>query len=118
MSAAVVMWMEITFNLAYLAVVWTLVGVMARRLPNVAPEDARLAKLFIAAFGLLALGDTGHVGLRVWAYALGDLGGNLDREKVRQMCSRHRHRQEPYTTPEGFWRLSFLDEGGQDGEEE
>jgi len=74
MSAAVVMWMEITFNLAYLAVVWTLVGVMARRLPNVAPEDARLAKLFIAAFGLLALGDTGHVGLRVWAYALGDLG--------------------------------------------
>ena len=29
------------------------------------------------AFALLALGDTGHVGFRVWAYALGDLSARI-----------------------------------------
>lgn len=67
------MWMEISFNLAYLAVVWSLVIGMARRQQQIPPADRPLIRLFIWAFGLLALGDTGHVGFRVLAYALGGL---------------------------------------------
>lgn len=73
MTEAMRMWTEIVFNLAYLAVVWTLVGLMIGGRARVASADWSVARLFIAAFALLALGDTGHVGFRVWAYALGDL---------------------------------------------
>jgi hypothetical protein len=69
------MWTEISFNILYLIVVWGLVLAMLRRqsdLPT-AGTGHRLRRLFIGAFGLLALGDTGHVGFRVVAYALGDL---------------------------------------------
>ena len=38
-----------------------------------APENQRVAQLVRWAFALLALGDTGHVGFRVLAYAQGDL---------------------------------------------
>jgi hypothetical protein len=71
------MWVEISFNLAYLAVVWSLVIAMWHRRPLVAPEDRRVASLFLGAFALLALGDTGHVGFRVLAYALGGLESKL-----------------------------------------
>jgi hypothetical protein len=67
------MWMEITFNVAYLIAIWTLVIMMIVQRDRVASADWPVARLFIWAFGLLALGDTGHVGFRVWAYALGSL---------------------------------------------
>ncbi len=73
MSDTMRMWIEISFNVTYLVVVWGLVIAMARRAGDVAPEDRPVARLVKWAFALLALGDTGHVGFRVVAYALGDL---------------------------------------------
>jgi hypothetical protein len=67
------MWVEISFNLAYLVVIWGLVIAMWRNRSRVAQADRREADLFMWAFALLALGDTGHVGFRVLAYALGSL---------------------------------------------
>jgi hypothetical protein len=67
------MWTEIGFNTVYLITVWVLVAAMARRLPVVAAGDRPTARYVIWAFTLLALGDTGHVGFRVLAYALGNL---------------------------------------------
>jgi hypothetical protein len=77
MSEIVRMWMEITFNVAYLIVVWGLVVTMKRREWAVAPEDLRVARLVRWAFTLLALGDTGHVGFRVLAYAQGNLEATI-----------------------------------------
>ena len=77
MSEDVRMWVEISFNIAYLIVVWGLVITMLRRRSLVAAEDQRATQLVIWAFGLLALGDTGHVGFRVWAYALGSLESSV-----------------------------------------
>lgn len=73
MSESMRMWVEIIFNLSYLTVVWILVALMINRRANVAAADWPMALRVIAAFALLALGDTGHVGFRVVAYALGDL---------------------------------------------
>ncbi len=73
MSEALRMWVEIVFNILYLVVVWALVALMIAKRAQVAPGDWPVARLMIAAFALLALGDTGHVGFRVWAYALGSL---------------------------------------------
>ncbi len=70
-------WIEISFNLAYLAVIWGLVIAMSRRRPMVAAADRRAADLVLWAFALLALGDTGHVGFRVLAYAQGGLQTRL-----------------------------------------
>lgn len=71
------MWVEIGFNIAYLLVVWALVAIMFARRAGVAPGDAPVARRLLAAFVLLALGDTGHVGFRVLAYGLGGLGAQL-----------------------------------------
>jgi hypothetical protein len=71
------MWTEITFNVAYLVAVWGLVAAMVRRRSTVAPHDRTVAALVTWAFFLLALGDTGHVGFRVLAHALGDFGLSL-----------------------------------------
>jgi hypothetical protein len=71
------MWMEITFNLLYLVAVWVLVLAMLRWLPRTDPANRAVNRLFIAAFGLLALGDTGHVGFRVLAYSQGDLNATF-----------------------------------------
>jgi hypothetical protein len=76
MPESVRMWVEVVFNVTYLIIVWTLVAMMARRLPSVAPADRPVAVRFTWAFGLLALGDTGHVGFRVLAYALGGLAAH------------------------------------------
>lgn len=73
MSESMRMWVEVTFNVAYLVVVWGLVLVMIRRRAEVQSANWPLVRLFILAFGLLALGDTGHVGFRVLAYAQGSL---------------------------------------------
>ena len=71
------MWLEVSFNILYLIAVWILVVAMIRRQPQVPPGDQPLTKLFIWAFALLALGDTGHVGFRVLAYAQGDLESTI-----------------------------------------
>jgi hypothetical protein len=73
MTETMRMWTEISFNIAYLIVVWGLVIAMARGRFEVAPQDRRVATLVRWAFALLALGDTGHVGFRVVAYAQGDM---------------------------------------------
>lgn len=76
MSEAMRMWVEIGFNVAYLVAIWGLVIVMYRRRTEVAPTNRTLAALLTGAFALLALGDTGHVGFRVLAYAMGGLEGS------------------------------------------
>ena len=73
MSASASEWMEIIFDISYLVAVWTLVALMVRRFTRVPAANAPVAKRVIWAFALLALGDSGHVGFRVIAYALGNL---------------------------------------------
>jgi len=73
MSESAQMWMEIVFNIGYLVAIWWLVALMTRRKDWVASEDRILAERVRQMFFLLALGDTGHVGFRVLAYALGGL---------------------------------------------
>ncbi len=76
MSEAMRTLVEIVFNISYLIVVWSLVFMMARRQTHVQPDRLPLAKRVMWAFALLALGDTGHVGFRVLAYATGGLEAN------------------------------------------
>ena len=78
MNETAQMWMEISFNILYLVAVWWLVAAMLRRLPQVPTADQKIGRYFIWAFALLALGDTGHVGFRVLAYALGGLDATLN----------------------------------------
>ena len=73
MSESMRTWVEIIFNISYLAVIWSLVVGMRRRQKYVSATDAPVARPALWAFALLALGDTGHVGFRVLAYALGGL---------------------------------------------
>ena len=73
MSETLRMWVEVSFNIGYLLVVWGLVVAMLRRRASVPAADAPVARRILWAFALLALGDTGHVGLRVLAYGLGGL---------------------------------------------
>lgn len=73
MSDEMRIWTEVIFNVSYLLVIWALVIAMLRKYPAVPGENKRLSRLFILAFGLLALGDTGHVGFRVIAFASGSL---------------------------------------------
>jgi hypothetical protein len=75
-SAELRMYIEIGFNILYLVVVWTMTMIMTIRLKDVLGENYKIASLFRWAFFLLALGDTGHVGFRVAAYALGGLEQN------------------------------------------
>jgi hypothetical protein len=78
MSETARMWIEISFNFTYLIVVWGLVVTMILQRPTLAPENRRQASLVIWAFGLLALGDTGHVGFRVLAYSQGSLESTIN----------------------------------------
>jgi hypothetical protein len=71
MSESLRITVEIGFNVIYLIVVWAMVYLMIRRLPEVTSMNYPVANRFRWAFLLLALGDTGHVGFRVVAYALG-----------------------------------------------
>ena len=73
MSETTRMWVEIIFNISYLVVIWGLVIALLSRRGELSPDQRRLSDWITAAFALLALGDTGHVGFRVWAYALGGL---------------------------------------------
>lgn len=67
---------EVAFNMTYLVVVWSLVALMWRNRGRVAAADRPVANRVIAMFALLALGDAGHVGFRVIAYARGGLEAN------------------------------------------
>lgn len=78
MSEQMQMWVEIGFNVVYLLVVWGLVATMVRRREVVQASERRAARLVRWAFALLALGDTGHVGFRVAAYAMGGLETRVD----------------------------------------
>ena len=73
MSESTLIWFEVIFNVAYLIAIWGIVILMTVHRDRVAPQDRRVAALGRWAFLLLALGDTGHVGFRVWAYASGSL---------------------------------------------
>jgi hypothetical protein len=76
MSESMRMWVEVVFNLTYLLVVWGLVIAMLVRQPFIAAESRPIGVRLIAAFALLALGDSAHVGFRVLAYARGGLEAN------------------------------------------
>jgi len=76
MSEELRMFVEIGFNILYLIVVWTMNGVMSMQMDKVPQKDQKVANLFRWAFVLLAFGDTGHVGFRVAAYALGGIEKN------------------------------------------
>ena len=76
MSEGMRMWVEVIFNICYLLVVWGMVALMLMKQNQVAIENRNLAKGVMWAFALLALGDTGHVGFRVVAYARGGLEAN------------------------------------------
>lgn len=58
-------WFEIGFSLSYLVAIWVLVFLMLRRRGAVEPVNRRLTELITLMFGLLAFGDTGHVGFQV-----------------------------------------------------
>jgi hypothetical protein len=72
MSENFTIWTEIIFDLAYLIAVWTIVYLMFHN-RNQVREHQNVARLFRWMFFLLALGDSGHVGFRVVAYASGPL---------------------------------------------
>ena len=78
MSEEMRVWVEIAFNISYLVVVWSLVALMMVRRSQVAPVNRALAQRILWAFALLALGDTGHVGFRVVAYAQSGIGRAVD----------------------------------------
>ena len=68
--------MEISFNILYLVTIYVLVILMFVRRKNVEQANQKQTNRIFLAFFLLALGDTGHVGFRVIAYALGGLESN------------------------------------------
>ena len=73
MSESMRMWVEVIFNLGYLLAIYWLVWQMSRKQSQIPDGQKRITRPFIWAFFLLALGDTGHVGFRVVAYATGGL---------------------------------------------
>jgi hypothetical protein len=76
MSPDLLILFEVGFNVLYLIVIWVLVGLMFGRMRLVESKHLRVARLFSWAFLLLAVGDTGHVGFRVLAYAQGGVEQN------------------------------------------
>ena len=73
MSESMRMWVEVIFNLGYLLAIYWLVWQMSRKQSQIPGDQKHITRPFIWAFFLLALGDTGHVGFRVVAYASGGL---------------------------------------------
>lgn len=78
MSENLRMWMEISFNTAYLIAIWILVLLMYTRRDRVSGSDQPITRYFTLAFALLALGDTGHVGFRVVGYLVGNLEATVN----------------------------------------
>jgi hypothetical protein len=73
MSETTRMWIESSFNVFYMIFLWTLVILMFLRFTSVSEANRATVKWALAAFLLLALGDTGHVGFRVFTFATGNL---------------------------------------------
>ena len=73
MNPNALMYSELIFNILYLAIIWYLVIRMRTKPVRPFEEDSRIPRYFFYAFLLLAIGDTGHVGFRLIAYALGGL---------------------------------------------
>jgi len=71
--AAWIKWFEIAFDLAYLVVIWLLVGAMFARRDRLIPQERAVGRFVRWAFLFLAIGDTGHVGFRVWDFAMGGI---------------------------------------------
>jgi hypothetical protein len=65
---------ELIFDAAYLAALWILAAALAARVRRCGPVARWCGGPLAVAFGLLALGDTSHVGLRLVALARGDPG--------------------------------------------
>lgn len=70
MNEQLIMYFEIAFDVFYLAFIWLLVVKMFLSKKEDITKTGHLLKY---GFLLLAIGDTGHVGFRVWAYAIGGL---------------------------------------------
>lgn len=69
--------LEMLFNVAYLITIWFIVYKMISNAGKVRAGDKPIAKRLMIGFLLLAIGDTGHVGFRVWAYVIGGLESTL-----------------------------------------
>lgn len=76
MSDTLLLWLEIIFDVLYLGTIWAIVVYMFIKRENLNEGSKQIGLLFLLAFFLLALGDTGHVGFRVIAYATGGLEEN------------------------------------------
>ena len=76
MSESMRVLVEVIFNVCYLITIWGLVIEMTVNRSRVKPADRKIADRVRWMFILLALGDTGHVGFRVIAYARGGLEAN------------------------------------------
>ena len=70
-------WVETGFNLFYLIVISCIVTAMVLRFSFVEQKDKAAAFYVMLAFFFLALGDLGHVGARVVAFAMGGLDAQL-----------------------------------------
>ena len=68
--------MEIGFNILYLLTIYAIVVLMARRSNSASYDNLSGSMVFLWAFVLLAIGDTGHVGFRLLAFARGGLEQN------------------------------------------
>jgi hypothetical protein len=75
MNAQLIKYFEISFDIFYLVFIWFLVLKMYTSKKANINNTGHILKL---AFLLLAIGDTGHVGFRVWAYALGGLNKTIN----------------------------------------
>lgn len=75
MSEEFRMWTETIFNITYLLIIWSLVITMITKFKHVDYRRISTARCFLWAYLFLAIGDTGHVGFRAFAY----LAGGLDK---------------------------------------
>ncbi|MCX7695482.1 MAG: hypothetical protein N2Z71_07255 [Caloramator sp.] len=62
---------EIIFNISYLILIWLIVFKMMLNREKLKYNDRKVGEYLLLSFFLLALGDTGHVGFRAYAYILG-----------------------------------------------
>jgi len=76
MPEQLIKWMEIIFDVSYLITIWIFTALMYNKRGNLSSENKKTGRLFLLAFFLLALGDTGHVGFRVPAILMGGIENN------------------------------------------
>ncbi len=73
--------------MSYLLVIWTLVALFLRQVRETPQADKPVVQRLIWAFGLLALGDSGHVGFRVIAILRGGLETNSGLVGMGSLCT-------------------------------